>query len=139
MRTHGIFLLLLATLVGFAAWAQEDPKTNSTVPITIIRYCLQPFSTFEIVGTDVKGVEKLTGLTEALRKHKQQHPQTRYEVLAEVKSTPEGERAIVAAVVDAGISLEHYWAAHSAPAPGAPAGPHGIGYVDHIDRYKKSR
>ena len=141
MRTPHVFRLLLVTavLVGSVSWGQEAPRTNSPIRFTVIKYCLEPFRTFEIVGTDVRGVKKLRELTKALRNHKEQNPAAKYEVLAEVKSTPEGEKAIVEAILSAGITLEHYWAAHSAWAPGTPVGPHGIGYVDHMDRYKKTR
>jgi hypothetical protein len=114
-------------------------KNNPTARLVVIKYCLEPSGTFEIVGTDVKGVKRLRELTKVLRLHKRQNPTARYEVLAEIKSTPEGERAIVEAIQSAGITLEHYWAAHSAWAPGTQVGPHGLGYVDNIDRYKKSR
>jgi hypothetical protein len=107
-------------------------ETNSPVPLTVIQYCLEPFRTFEIVGTDVRGVKELGGLTTALRKYRELNPKARYEVLAEVKSVPEGEREIVKAIADAGIRLEHYWAATSFWAPNYPVGPHGIGFVDHI-------
>jgi len=132
-------LMLLPMLVGFASSAAEVSPTNSPAPVTVIKYCSEPFCTFEIVGTDRKGISKLSELTAALRKHKQQVPGARYEVLAEVKSTPDGEKAIVQAIHEAGIRLEHYWSAHSALAPTAEVGPHGPGYVDHIGRYEKTR
>lgn len=141
MKTPRVFWLLLmaAIFAGSVVWGQQAPKTNSPVRLTVIKYCLEPFASFEIVGTDVTGVKKLRVLTKALRNHKERNPTAKYEVLAEVKSTPEGEKAIVGVIAGAGITLEHYWAAHSAWVPGTPVGPHGIGYVDHIDRYKKTR
>jgi hypothetical protein len=133
-----VLTLVVAIWVGSVAWGQEVPRTNSPVRLTVIRYCLEPFRAFEIVGTDVKGIKKLHELTSALRNHKDRNPAAKYEVLSEVKSSPKEEKAIVEAIARAGIALEHYWATHSAPAPGTPIGPHGIGYVDHIGRYKKT-
>lgn len=114
--------------------AQEAPQTNSAIHITVIKYCLDPFRTFEIVGTDVKGVTKLHDLTKALRRHKKLNPNAKYEVLAEVKSTPEAEREMVKAIAGAGIELEHFWAATSSLSSN---GPYGSGFVDHIDRHKQ--
>lgn len=90
-------------------------------------------------SVDLKGMTKLSDLTKALRKHKEKNPGVRYEILAEVKSTPEGEKDIVKAVTKAGVNLEHYWAATSSLTPGEATGPHAIGYVDHIDRYRSLR
>lgn len=142
MKTSRIIwpLLLAVVLITFSVLGEETQRTNSAVPITVIKHSLQPFASFEIVGTDVRRVKKLKDLTKVLRKHREGNPEARYEVLAEVKATPEGARAIVNAIRKAGITLEHYWAARSTlPPPGTPVGPHGIGFVDQIDRYNASR
>jgi hypothetical protein len=126
--------------VGRAGAVDDAGKTNSPGHLTVIKYCLEPFRTFEIVGTDVKGIKKLGDLTAALRKHRQAHPEAEYELLAEVKSVPEGERAIIDAVSKAGITLKYYWAAFSgAPAPGVKIGPHGVGFYDILPSKNERR
>jgi hypothetical protein len=124
-------LPIVAMLTWFACSAQEPPQTNSPARMTVIKYCAKPFRTFEVVGTDIKGVEKLEDLTAALRKYSQSHPGAQYELLAEIKNVPEREQAIIRAVTNAGIQLKHYWAARSsAPLPGAKTGPYGGGFED---------
>ena len=129
----------MAMMLTVVSLAEETPETDSKVRLTVIKYCLEPFRTFEIVGTDVKGVKKLRDLTKALRTYREQNPGAKYEILAEVKSVPEEELKIVKAISKAGITLEHYWAATSTFTPGRAAGPHGLGYADHIDKYKDVR
>ena len=68
--------------------------------------------------------------------HRKQNPTAKYEILAELKSTPEGEKRIVIAVAGAGITLEHFWVPRGDWSPGMPVGPHGLGYVDVIDSYR---
>ncbi len=131
--------LLLAMFVGLVSSGEEAWRTNATARITVIKHCQEPFRTFEIVGTDVKGLKKLSDLTIALRKHKEQNPGARYEILAEVKSVAEDDEKTVKAVAKAGITLEHYWAAHSDPLLDGPISPHGVGFVDLIDRFRNIR
>jgi hypothetical protein len=139
-RTIWPVVLLTTVVVPLGVSGEEPDRTNQTVRITVIKHCLQPFASFEIVGTEVRGIRKLKDLTKVLRNHAEKNPEARYEVLAEVKATPEGEKAIVNAIRKAGITIEHYWAARSTlPPKGTPVGPHGIGFVDHIERYDSSR
>ena len=73
-------LVLAASLVTSAVSGEQTQRTNSATRITVMKHCLQPLGTFEIVGTDVKGVGKLEELTEVLRNHKKQiqKPATRF-------------------------------------------------------------
>jgi hypothetical protein len=124
-------LVLSAMLSRLTCLAGEPIQTNSPNRLTLIKYCQKPFRTFEVVGTDIKGIEKLEDLTAALSKYSRSHPGARYELLAKLKNLPEREQAIIKAVTNAGIRLEHYWAPVSmAPPPGAQIGPYGGGYVD---------
>lgn len=80
MKTSRIVwaLLLAVAPMTFSVSGEESQRTNSAVPITVIKLSLQPFASFEIVGTDVRGVKKLKDLTKALRKHREGHPGARY-------------------------------------------------------------
>jgi hypothetical protein len=39
------WLLILVVTLSCGAFAEEASKTNSTVQITVIKYCLEPFET----------------------------------------------------------------------------------------------
>ena len=73
--------------------AQGQVKTPGEAPeqadITVIRMVLEPMGTFEIDGTDVKGVA-LEDLAKALAAHGRDHPGAEYEVYSEVKRPPDG-------------------------------------------------
>jgi len=94
--------------------------------LVIIKYCLVPLRTFEIVGTDIKGVEQKE-LTEVLKKYKSENPDAQYELLAEVKSIIEIVEEIKKDIEAAGIQLKHYWIPTSTS---KTSGPHGPGFRD---------
>lgn len=115
--------LLIMGCTGTASTTDDVPPSE----LVTVRYCVEPFRTFRIDGTDVTGVS-LANLANVLAEHKSAHPSARYEVVAEVKSTPRTQEEIEAEFAKAGISIEHYWVAVS-DASGT-ASPHGPGYVD---------
>jgi hypothetical protein len=108
-------------------------EKNATYLITL-KYSLNPFRTFEIVGTDIKGIE-LVNLTEALEKHKNKNPQAEYELLAEVKSAPETMEEIKKSIERSGIKLKHCWVPTSIFSSDKP-GPYGPGFIDIINENK---
>ena len=109
----------------------SSPKDQKS--LTTVKYCYEPFRTFEIVGTDTTGVsqEELPGV---LRQHKINHPRAEYELLAEVKCVPEQTQAIIHAFTQAGIRLRHYWAPVSSFSfDMMEPGPYGLGHVDIVE------
>jgi hypothetical protein len=73
-----------------------------------VKYVADPIRTFEIEGTDIKGVE-LSNLRHVLSAHQSNHPGSHYELVADVKCQMETIGKIKAAFKDAGAKLEHYW------------------------------
>lgn len=115
----------------------DDIEEQATVEkgkaeLLTIKYSTDPFRTFEIVGTPVKGV-KLEQLTEVLTEFKNNHPKVNFAFWAEVKSTPETTRKIQAAIDKAGIKLKHYLVPVSYVPPDAKSGPYGAGVVDILE------
>jgi hypothetical protein len=134
-----LLVVIPALAIGHLAVGEEAARVSPPATNTVIKYCLEPPNTFEIVGTDIKGIKKLSGLTKALRKHRALNPSAKYELVSEVKCPPDGAKAFIKAITDAGIKLEHFWAARSAIPPGTPTGPYGIGFVDILPRYQDAR
>lgn len=116
-----------ALLVVTACVAATPTDEVSKGDLFIVRYCVEPLRTFRIDGTDIEGIS-LAGLPDALVEHRSAHPGGRYEVLSEVKSTPETVSEIRVAFEEAGLSIEHFWVPVSDA--GGAVGPHGPGYVD---------
>ncbi len=100
---------------------------TGTSQLITIKYSSEPFRTFEISKTDIKGI-KLNNLTETLVKHKKNYPNAKYELLSEIKCVPGTEKEIKKAIKEAGINLEHYWAPVSFDTK--EKSPHGPGYID---------
>jgi hypothetical protein len=123
MKKIIVFAILAFSICGMTL---ATPKKLIT-----IKYCLEPFRTFEIVGMNIKGVE-FEKLTDILKKIKSENPDAEYELLAEVKNVPEMENKIIKAIENAGIKLKHYWAPVSDIVNGK-IGPYGIGFVDIIE------
>lgn len=97
--------------------------------LTTIRYVLKPFSTFEIAGTDVKGIT-LDELPRAVWEHQRKYPGARYEVYAQVKCVPAQSDQIIKAIRATGVALKHYWAPVSTVDDQVPPGKYGPGFVD---------
>ena len=111
--------------------AQPEPKSPPAQKqaakrdITTIKYS----GTFEIVGTDKTGLT-LNELAVALRQRARDHPEQKYEVLAEFKCVPEESDKVIKTIRDTGAKLKHYWAPVSLVPIGSKPGPYGIGHVD---------
>jgi hypothetical protein len=117
-------IIVFAFLGFFICWIViATPKKLIT-----IKYCLEPFRTFEIAEMNIKGIE-LEKLTDVLKKIKSENPDAKYELLAEVKNVLEMENKIIKAIENAGINLKHYWAPVSSIVVGK-SGPYGPGFVD---------
>lgn len=107
-------------------------RTNEIITVV---YGDDPFGTFTISGSDVRGIE-LEGLKDALVKHQEAHAGV-YEVLSEIKAMPERQKEITDAFKAAGVDLVHYWAPVSNIDPKAKPEKHGIGYVDILNSERK--
>ncbi|MBN2579447.1 MAG: prolyl oligopeptidase family serine peptidase [Pirellulales bacterium] len=101
--------------------------------LTTIKYALKPFRTFEIVGTEIKGI-KMEALPEAIRRHQKQHPGVVYELYAEVKCVPETSDEIISKIRSAGVTLKHYWAPVSDVDLQSVPGKYGYGHVDILEQ-----
>ncbi|MBU1042779.1 MAG: hypothetical protein KJ915_00050 [Candidatus Omnitrophica bacterium] len=125
-------LLIILILLALLEYLIPIVSAQNTKIVTI-KYCLEPFRTFEIVGTDMKKL-KLENLSTELKKIKSINPEAKYEILAEVKSTPETIEKIKKAIENAGIQLEHYWVPTSfgIDNPGGPA----EGILDILNKNK---
>ncbi len=126
---------LLRTFMGAGehtiAWS---PDRSPVITIRCsVKYDPQSSCTFEIVGTDIKGVS-LDALPRALRRHKAGHPNAHYEVLVvDHKCSDEREEAIIAAAKASGIELKHLWALWNNLGLDHKPGPHGWSYVDLLE------
>ena len=109
MRVGLILLLSLTCVTGCTRIERDGASIGDPDSIVTIKYALEPLRTFEIVGTNIKGV-KLAGLPAVLKQHKQRHPGLTYEIYAEVKCVPETSDEIISAIRSTGVSLKHYWA-----------------------------
>jgi len=121
-----INLGIIALILLFTGCNAANPPAQRLVTI---KYCSEPMRTFEIVGTNIKGVE-LEQLTDVLKKYKSKNANTEYELFAEVKCVPEEEQAIRKSIKDAGIKLKHYWAPVSIRTKKSKEGPYGPGFID---------
>ena len=99
--------------------------------LTVIRYCLNPFGTFEVVGSEINGIRTTDELTQKLTAYKASHPKAQYEMVSEVKCVQKRVDDIAAAIQKAGIQLQHYWVPTSLDAKPSP---HGDGKVDIINQ-----
>lgn len=125
-------ILLAVFLIAFGVQGIPAPSTEPARLVTI-KYVLTPFRTFEIPGTDMKGIS-LEALSEAIAKYHKDHPGSTYEVFAEVKCLPETSDEIIRAIRRAGVILEHYWAPVSFVDISRPAGKYGHGHIDLLNR-----
>jgi len=126
-------LIAFACFSGYVACRSGLIKPATPETLTTINYAAEPFRTFEIVGTDIKGIE-LKELREAISRHQKQHPGVAYELLAEVKCTPEQSNLIVAEIKGTGVTLRHYWAPVSCVDLKSTPGKYGRGHVDILSQ-----
>jgi len=122
----------ILTLLGCASGSFPPAQKKSTEGLTMIRYCISPWRTFAVEGTDIKGVT-IEELTVMLRQHKINHPESEYELLSDIKCQPETEQEIIQAIAQAGIQLRHYWAPVSTFGTDEKPSPYGSGYADIIE------
>jgi hypothetical protein len=147
LAVAGVILMFLSALQlpGAAHYQNEfnahraRPKPElkiqqSTPKLTTIKYAMEPFRTFEIVGTKTRGVTDLESLTSALRSHHERYPTAEYEILAEVKCMPQEQVAILKAIAESGIRLKHYWVPVSDFGADTESGPYGLGVVDILKK-----
>lgn len=135
---RNIFLVILITglitssLLFEAAAGQSKPEEK----LTTIKYVFEPFRTFKIEGSNLKGV-KLDALTNELVKYKALHQDELFELWAEVKVTLEESAKIIEAIQKAGITLKHFWAPRSFVDPSANIGPYGSAHEDILKNLKR--
>ena len=122
-----LLVCCILAAIAFSSSAAEN-ATNSGQAI-VVKYCLEPFRTFEIAGTTSKGI-RLEDLEKALREHQSTHRDAQYELVAEVKCVPAQSSEIVETFKKAGTILIHYWAPVSDITTNSPPGPYGAGFVD---------
>ena len=122
---HIIVIICSVFLVG----CFTRPRVYSE--FTVIRYCLNPFGTFEVVGSEIIGIRTTDELTQKLTAYKASHPKAQYEMVSEVKCVQKRVDEIAAAIQRAGIQLQHYWVPTSLD---VKPGPHGDGMVDIINQ-----
>ena len=133
MKTSLTFVLGLFIVAGLYLPAAGSTDKDPPEELTTIKYCQKPRRTFEIVGSDVKGL-KLAELPEALKKHHEANPRTAYEVYAEIKTDTKESDKIIKTIQKAGVTLKHYWAPVSNVDPSKPAGKYGPGHVDLLKK-----
>ena len=126
------------TNTAWASWVYSIWREGASVEIlleqtelTVIRYCLEPFGTFEVAGSDIKEIRTTDELTQKLTAYKASHPKAQYEMVSEVKCVQIRVDEIAAAIQKAGIQLQHYWVPTSLDAKPSP---HGDGKVDIINQ-----
>ena len=112
--------------------SKESIKNETIHKLIIIKYTMD--RTFEIAGTDIKGI-KVKRLTEILKEYKKNNPNDEYELVAEIKSTSETTEDIMQAIKKAGIHLKHFWVPVSFGTHKASPKP---GFVDIKDFYSKN-
>lgn len=112
-----------------AEGAEAAAAVKHVTTLTTIRYVFEPFRTFEIAGTDVKGIT-LEELPRAVWEHQRKYPGARYEVYAHVKCVPAQSDQIIKAIRATGVTLEHYWVPISTVDDQVPPGKYGPGFVD---------
>jgi hypothetical protein len=129
MRTFTIAAVVLGITLFLGYLREALPMTDDkTTKIITVRFVLDPFRTFQISGTDSKGLD-LTELKVALMKHQQGSPGAAYEVLSEVHNSPEAEKEIIGVIKAAGVNLMHYWTPVIIFDRNAPPGK----YPGHVD------
>jgi hypothetical protein len=135
MNRKYIFLLILIIGIGANSLHFESAagQSKSEGKLTTIKYVFEPFRTFKIEGTSLKGI-KLDDLTNELRKYKSLHQDAVFELWSEVKITPEESAKIIEAIQSAGINLKHFWAPRSFVDPKANIGPYGSAHEDILKR-----
>ncbi len=135
MMNRNIFLVILISCLITSSLFFETVAGESKPEdkLTTIRYVFEPFRTFKIEGTSLKGV-KLDDLTNELRKYKSLHQDAVFELWSEVKVTPEESAKIIEAIQSAGINLKHFWAPRSFVDPKANIGPYGSAHEDILKR-----
>lgn len=127
--------MILITGIGINSFRNESlaGQSKPREKLITIKYVLDPFRTFAIEGTNLKGV-KLDALTSELAKYKAAHQDDEFELYAEVKCTPEESAKIIKAIQNAGIALKHYWAPVSFINPKAKPVPYGSGHEDILKK-----
>ena len=126
------------TNTAWASWVYSIWREGASVEmlleqteLTVIRYCLEPFGTFEVAGSDIKEIRTTDELTQKLMAYKASHPKAQYEMVSEVKCVQQRVDDIWTAIQKAGIQLQHYWVPTSID---VKPGPHGDGMVDIINQ-----
>ena len=109
MRSFIIIFALIFLIFTSCIHEIQSTVDSTSNEITTVRYVLVPFRTFQISGTNTKGL-KINELKDALVKHYQIHPDANYELFAEVKNTPKAYEDIINAFNAAGVNLLHFWA-----------------------------
>lgn len=133
MKTAAILLMITACFAGCVTRHRSSINPPMPEHVTTIKYSLEPFRTFEIVGTGVKGM-RIDDLPEAISQHQQDYPGAVYEIYAEVKSGVETSDKIIEIVKGAGVTLKHYWAPVSFVDLSKAPGKYGYGHVDLIEK-----
>ena len=127
-----ITILATTALLCEVAAGQSKPREK----LTTIKYVFDPFRTFTIEGTSLKGV-KLDALTIELIKYKALHQDEDFELWAEVKVTPDESGKIIEAIQNADINLKHFWAPRSFVDPKANIGHYGSAHEDILKTLKR--
>jgi hypothetical protein len=120
-------VLIITVFFGYLHEALPMTDSNATEIVTV-RFVLDPYRTFQITGTDFKGLD-LAELKAALIKHQQTYPGVAYEVFSEVHNTPAAEKEIIDVFNAAGVKLMHYWTPGLVFDRNAPPGK----YPGHVD------
>ena len=133
MRTSLVLIVGFLCMIGCSPETHHTPSDQTSANrITTIKYDFEgseTVGTFEIVGTDVKGIT-LGDLSQELIKHQGQHSGATYEVYAKSKCHPELSDKIIATIRGSGVTLEHCWVPQNdVDSQGFP-GKYGVGYVD---------
>ena len=131
MRTALVLMGGLLCLIGCSSETHTPSDRAPADALSTIKYRVD--GTFEIAGTDIKGIT-LDNLSQELTRHQEQHAGATYELYAENKCHPELSDKIIATIRESGVTLKHYWAPYNDADPQGSPGKYGVGQVDILEQ-----